>query len=176
MDVKTDGPTHRLTYLDQARAADWGHEWFVALTRTDRCTVCGDRWITASVGESCPVKRAMFALRQSIAEIDRLAKERCEYCEGNVPFDPVHPSYGIVHRYGKYGIETCRAQTEQLRKSELQAELEALLKQAAPEEAAVAGTISDGFGSTWSIVCPTCSKPSMQVVRPGKIQCANCHL
>ena len=35
-------------------------------------------------------------------------------------------------------------------------------------------TISDSFGSTWSAYCPECGKKTMQVVRPGKVQCANC--
>ena len=35
-------------------------------------------------------------------------------------------------------------------------------------------TISDGFGSTWSKKCPMCGKDTMEVVRPGKVQCANC--
>ena len=35
-------------------------------------------------------------------------------------------------------------------------------------------TIEDGFGSSWSIVCPMCGKKSMQVVRPGKVQCEYC--
>lgn len=34
--------------------------------------------------------------------------------------------------------------------------------------------ISDGFGSTWSIFCPTCKKPKMQIVRSGKVQCSKC--
>lgn len=36
-------------------------------------------------------------------------------------------------------------------------------------------TVSDGFGSVWSKICPNCGKSSMQVVRPGKIQCATCN-
>ena len=35
-----------------------------------------------------------------------------------------------------------------------------------------AGTISDGFGSTWG-PCPTC-QGAMEVVRPGKAQCTKC--
>lgn len=35
-------------------------------------------------------------------------------------------------------------------------------------------TISDDLGNTWSVVCPDCGKPTMQVVRPGKVQCTNC--
>ena len=35
-------------------------------------------------------------------------------------------------------------------------------------------TISDGFGSTWSSWCPECGKKTMQVVRPGSVQCGNC--
>lgn len=34
--------------------------------------------------------------------------------------------------------------------------------------------IEDGFGSAWSIVCPTCRRRSMQIVRPGKVQCGHC--
>ena len=37
-----------------------------------------------------------------------------------------------------------------------------------------ATTISDGFGSTWSKTCPMCGKETMEIVRPGKVQCANC--
>ena len=35
-------------------------------------------------------------------------------------------------------------------------------------------TISNGFGSTWSKKCAMCGKYTMQIVRPGKVQCANC--
>lgn len=34
--------------------------------------------------------------------------------------------------------------------------------------------ISDGFGSEWSQLCPECDMLTMQVVRPGKVQCAIC--
>ncbi len=34
-------------------------------------------------------------------------------------------------------------------------------------------TITDGY-SEWSIGCPTCKTASMEVVRPGKVQCARC--
>lgn len=34
--------------------------------------------------------------------------------------------------------------------------------------------IEDGFGSVWSVVCPTCKNESMEVVRPGKVQCRKC--
>lgn len=34
--------------------------------------------------------------------------------------------------------------------------------------------ISDGFGNSWYIKCPTCGKDSMVIVRPGKVQCRNC--
>ena len=34
--------------------------------------------------------------------------------------------------------------------------------------------IEDGFGSVWSVVCPTCKNESMEVVRPGKVQCRLC--
>jgi hypothetical protein len=35
-------------------------------------------------------------------------------------------------------------------------------------------TISDGFGSTWSKTCPRCKGRTMDVVRPGEVQCVNC--
>ena len=34
--------------------------------------------------------------------------------------------------------------------------------------------ISDGFGSSWSRTCPTCKQKTMEIVRPGKVQCCNC--
>jgi len=34
--------------------------------------------------------------------------------------------------------------------------------------------IEDGLGNSWPIVCPTCGRRSMQVVRPGKAQCGYC--
>ena len=35
-------------------------------------------------------------------------------------------------------------------------------------------TIEDGFGNVWSAKCAKCGRISMQVVRPGKIQCGYC--
>ena len=35
-------------------------------------------------------------------------------------------------------------------------------------------TLDDGFGSQWSNKCPNCGDFSMQIVRPGKVQCGNC--
>ena len=34
--------------------------------------------------------------------------------------------------------------------------------------------IEDGFGSSWSAFCPMCGFKTMQVVRPGKVQCSFC--
>ena len=34
--------------------------------------------------------------------------------------------------------------------------------------------VSDGFGSIWDLRCPNCGEDSIQVVRPGKVQCAIC--
>lgn len=34
--------------------------------------------------------------------------------------------------------------------------------------------VSDGFGNTWSAFCPTCKNKTMQIVRPGKVQCSMC--
>ena len=34
--------------------------------------------------------------------------------------------------------------------------------------------IEDGFGSTWSNVCPTCEEERMHVVRPGQAACSKC--
>jgi len=35
-------------------------------------------------------------------------------------------------------------------------------------------TIEDGFGGVWSIVCPECNNKTMQIMRPGKVQCSKC--
>ena len=35
-------------------------------------------------------------------------------------------------------------------------------------------SISDGFGGEWSRKCPECCEMSMEIVRPGKVQCGNC--
>lgn len=42
-----------------------------------------------------------------------------------------------------------------------------------PEED-MEGIIGDGFGGYWSAICPKCGQDTMHVVRPGKVQCANC--
>ena len=34
--------------------------------------------------------------------------------------------------------------------------------------------IEDGFGSSWSAYCAQCGEKTMQIVRPGKVQCAKC--
>ena len=34
--------------------------------------------------------------------------------------------------------------------------------------------IDDGFGNSWSKTCPMCHMQTMQIVRPGKAQCAYC--
>jgi len=43
-------------------------------------------------------------------------------------------------------------------------------------KAALAGkdTIEDGFGSEWSAWCPMCKKKTMEIVRPGMVQCSEC--
>ena len=53
--------------------------------------------------------------------------------------------------------------------------LAACLRKAADAvDVVTADTISDDCGSTWSATCPECGRKSMQVVRPGKVQCAYC--
>lgn len=42
------------------------------------------------------------------------------------------------------------------------------------EESETPDIIDDGFGNAWSAWCPTCQKKSMQIVRPGKVQCGLC--
>ncbi len=44
----------------------------------------------------------------------------------------------------------------------------------APDEVDTPATIEDGFGSRWSAWCAMCGRKSMQVVRPGKVQCEFC--
>lgn len=33
--------------------------------------------------------------------------------------------------------------------------------------------LRDGFGNSWSIKCFLCKKNTMEIVRPGKVQCTN---
>ena len=42
-----------------------------------------------------------------------------------------------------------------------------------PEHYCRKGTIK-GFGNEWSDVCPECNKKTIQVIRPGKVQCSEC--
>ena len=35
--------------------------------------------------------------------------------------------------------------------------------------------ISDGFGNTWSSVCPECGKETVRVVTVGEAECRECH-
>ena len=34
--------------------------------------------------------------------------------------------------------------------------------------------LEDGYGSCWSAICPECGGRTMQIVRPGKVQCSKC--
>ena len=34
-------------------------------------------------------------------------------------------------------------------------------------------TISDGFGNFWDKLCDICGENTLEIVRPGKIQCYN---
>lgn len=35
-------------------------------------------------------------------------------------------------------------------------------------------TIEDGYGNSWDKKCCSCKKDTMQVVKPGKVQCCKC--
>lgn len=35
-------------------------------------------------------------------------------------------------------------------------------------------TIEDGYGNSWNITCNNCKKDTMEVLKPGKVQCSNC--
>ncbi|NQU42150.1 hypothetical protein HQ520_02610 [bacterium] len=45
---------------------------------------------------------------------------------------------------------------------------------AAAEKEEEPATVSDGLGTTVSVVCPQCGARNMQVVRPGDIRCSTC--
>lgn len=34
--------------------------------------------------------------------------------------------------------------------------------------------IEDGFGNSWSVICPECRQDSMQVLAPGEAECWLC--
>jgi hypothetical protein len=55
-------------------------------------------------------------------------------------------------------------------------EMDYLAPRSAPEagEGEDDDTIDDGFNNAWSKTCLECGRKSMQVVRPGKVQCAYC--
>jgi hypothetical protein len=60
-------------------------------------------------------------------------------------------------------------------------ELEAQVREKNAQIAALKGgeghdsnIIEDGFGSAWSAYCAMCGKKTMEIVRPGKVQCSNC--
>jgi hypothetical protein len=36
------------------------------------------------------------------------------------------------------------------------------------------GHIEDGYGNAWSKTCPKCKQDTMQIIRPGKVQCGEC--
>jgi hypothetical protein len=38
----------------------------------------------------------------------------------------------------------------------------------------IAFPLDDGFGNKWSRQCPTCHAFTMEIVRPGQVQCTNC--
>ena len=102
-----------MTYLDQARAGDFYHEF-----AEGRC-VCGtleDRGTFPNRCLPCPAKIARFAREKVIAEIEALAKERCARCASG--FEP--DLYGC-HR--DVNQTPCLAQPEQRRLAILRAEL-----------------------------------------------------
>jgi hypothetical protein len=49
-----------------------------------------------------------------------------------------------------------------------------LARYADARELGAGDTIDDGFGMTCSVVCPDCGGRTMEVVRPGKVQCSRC--
>lgn len=52
--------------------------------------------------------------------------------------------------------------------------LEAIIAATPDESTNIQETVSDGHGSSWSIICPDCGTPTVSVVRPGKAQCSEC--
>jgi hypothetical protein len=73
-----------------------------------------------------------------------------EYClEHNLPF----PEYE-VHSMNPVGKSNIKSLIESFKKHQEQ--------------------ITDGFGNFWSKTCPMCHEDSMEIVRPGKVQCYKC--
>jgi len=122
----------RMTYLDQARAGDWRHEWdrLVVNSQTDPPTVSNLRYCACGLSEEsnnpapCPVRIARFAdikaHEKAIADIERLAKERCRYCNEGYPV--VRGAKRFLHDV-PLSWEVCLAQPERLRLDELEKEL-----------------------------------------------------
>ncbi len=77
--------------------------------------------------------------------------------------------YQEIAKAADIDLEQSAASTERMRAPDAQPS-EVVTGQNKPEEL----FITDGFGNTWSIICPYCGKFSMHVVRPGKVQCSEC--
>jgi len=129
---------------------------------------------------------------------------RCNFCGALVPYGKSHAHTGINEAapYGypltfpvTEGAAEERAEDERGRLLARIAELEverdewrakfeafyALMKRhhdgggaALVKYAAKDDVLEDGFGNMWSARCPRCGKKTMQIVRPGKVQCSEC--
>jgi hypothetical protein len=83
------------------------------------------------------------------------------------------PFCGWPHRCNEGAGE---AETEYLLSTEKNRDAlkESMSQLEGKEDLRASEIIEDGFGSAWSKRCPTCGENTMQVVRPGKVQCSNC--
>ena len=34
--------------------------------------------------------------------------------------------------------------------------------------------LKDGYGNAWKKTCPECKRDTMEILRPGKVQCSEC--
>lgn len=43
-----------------------------------------------------------------------------------------------------------------------------------PKRAEIEDYLDDGFGNRWSPICGNCGQKTLEIVRPGKVQCTGC--
>ena len=108
-------------YRALAEAQEFGHEF----KPTDEmeahwdCIHCGVSDYSPKMLNWCPVRIARFVLSQVIEEIERLAKERCQWCRETAPTQS-SVSDQLVHPDTSVGLrKICLAQLEQRRLAEL---------------------------------------------------------
>lgn len=119
------------------------------------------RATVARMTEADPRQLWNVAATELAATVIALRAENARLRDGIRAFLEWENSEAANDRTTKLGLADWLEQTERL----------AALASDAGE--AQGGILDDGFGNQWPKTCPDCGEQSMQIVRPGKVQCAN---